>query len=162
MNDLKRAGFLAFFYMASPPAPLLQSANCFSFSVFLCVADRAYWWQRVGRGWEGAGSHARKLGPLEIIWYSLQTPSCFMFTNSLTTWPLFSFSAISFIPPLSYSWMFILQSWEQAKRLDFYLYANMKNTVLYMSFLYPKHIAITLYKDTLNSFNRIIFMDAVS
>ncbi len=32
------------------PSPPFSLANCFSFSVFLCVAGRDYW-QEIGRGW---------------------------------------------------------------------------------------------------------------
>ncbi len=33
---------------------LKNFASCLSFSAFLCVAGRAYWWEREGRGWAGS------------------------------------------------------------------------------------------------------------
>ncbi len=45
--------FLAVVWFGSPPHPLpppLPSASCLSFSVFLCVAYRAYWRERSGKG----------------------------------------------------------------------------------------------------------------
>jgi hypothetical protein len=47
-------GFLAVVWFGSSPipSPLLPSASCLSFSIFLCVAVRAYWREREG-GWWG-------------------------------------------------------------------------------------------------------------
>ncbi len=53
LNDF-RPGFLAVVWFGSSPAPFvpLPSASCrLSFSVFLCVADRAYWRERGATGW---------------------------------------------------------------------------------------------------------------
>ncbi len=50
-----------------PPPPLLPSASCLSFSVFLCVACRAY--RR--KGGERRNKSVRKFAPLYIIQYSL-------------------------------------------------------------------------------------------
>ncbi len=49
----------------SPPLPPLPSASCLSFSVFLCVAGRAYW-REMGDGVGEEPNHttARKSGPL--------------------------------------------------------------------------------------------------
>ncbi len=41
-------GFLSFVYFGSPPP--LPAASCLSFSVFLCVAGRAYWREGVEGG----------------------------------------------------------------------------------------------------------------
>jgi hypothetical protein len=42
-------------YDLAHPPPLFPSASCLAFSVFLCIAGRAYWRERGGRGW--ARSH---------------------------------------------------------------------------------------------------------
>ncbi len=50
-------GFLAVVWFIPPPLP---SANCLSFSVFLCLAGRAYYRERGGGGERGAKSYNRK------------------------------------------------------------------------------------------------------
>ncbi len=60
------SGYLAVMWFGSTPAPFplpLPSANCLSFSVFLCVFGRAYWRDR-GWGGEGVGLESRKPGPV--------------------------------------------------------------------------------------------------
>ncbi len=49
-------GFLAVVIRLHPPLP---SASCRYFSVFLCVAGRAYWRERGGRGWAWSWSYDR-------------------------------------------------------------------------------------------------------
>jgi hypothetical protein len=61
-------GYLAVVWFGSKPAPFplpLLSANCLSFSVFLCVFGRAYWQER-GRGDREEPNHTavRKHGHL--------------------------------------------------------------------------------------------------
>ncbi len=66
----RRPGFLAVAWFASRPP--LSSASCISFSVFLCVPDRA--WGGGGGGGMGVDPNhttARKPGPLNIIQYFL-------------------------------------------------------------------------------------------
>jgi hypothetical protein len=60
---LWRTGFLAVVWFSScPPPPLLSSASFLSFSLFLCVAGRAYWRER-GKGVPNRAM-AIKPGPL--------------------------------------------------------------------------------------------------
>ncbi len=72
--------------LALPLPPSFPSATCFSFSVFLCVAGRAYWRERrregVGVDLEPKHTTARKPGPLYSIQHFLGEPVfqalCFM------------------------------------------------------------------------------------
>ncbi len=61
-------GFLPIVLFGSSPTPFppLRSASCLSFSVFLCVAGRAYWREKRGDGLGDKPNHttARKPGPL--------------------------------------------------------------------------------------------------
>jgi hypothetical protein len=65
-------GFLAIEWFGSSPVPLplLQSASCLSFSVFLYVAGRAYWRERRGSCGRGAKSYAREK-TLPSMYYSI-------------------------------------------------------------------------------------------
>jgi hypothetical protein len=66
LNDLWRTRlFLRWFDSAPRPPPLSPSESCLSFSVFLCVAGRAYW--RGWRGGRGAKSNYR-----EKAWSSIK------------------------------------------------------------------------------------------
>ncbi len=59
-------------FRSLPPPPPLLLASFLSFSVFLCVAHGAYWWE--GGKWVGEEPNhttARKPGPGWIIQYSL-------------------------------------------------------------------------------------------
>ncbi len=62
--------FVAVPYEMAPPfhPPPFPSAWCLSFSVFLCVADRAYWSER-GRGGGGGGRGAKSYD-CEKVWSS--------------------------------------------------------------------------------------------
>ncbi len=78
-------------WLLPPPQPPLLSKNYLSFTVFLCVASRAYGWERgKGRGmWEEPNqTTARKPGPLWFIQYSshLSHPSP-PFSQELTPTP---------------------------------------------------------------------------
>ncbi len=61
LKILRGPGFLAVVWFRSTPAPLpiLPSASCLSFSVFLCVAGPADW-REMGEGGRGAESTAWK------------------------------------------------------------------------------------------------------
>jgi hypothetical protein len=69
-GDLYRTRFSRFrmIWFLPHPLPLSHISNCLSFSVFLCVAGRAYW---RGGGGGGTKSHdGEKSGPLYTIQYS--------------------------------------------------------------------------------------------
>jgi hypothetical protein len=72
--------FLATVWFGSSPSPP-SPASCLSFSVFLCVAGPAYWWEKRGRG---RSQIIRRRGSLVL--YKAFNTLC---------------SALSFPPPLS-------------------------------------------------------------
>jgi len=67
-------GFHAFVWFSSSPTPFppLPSASCLSFSVFLCVAGRAYWGEKwVGDGWNQIIRPRERLAlykPFNTLW----------------------------------------------------------------------------------------------
>jgi hypothetical protein len=52
-------------WLLPTPLPLLPSESCFSFSVFLCAAGRAYWRERVG----GVGEEPSKRRRESLVLY---------------------------------------------------------------------------------------------
>ncbi len=79
-------GFLAVVWFGSSPTPFppLPSASCLSFTVFLCVAVRAYWRER-GRG---AGARSQIIRPQEsLALYNSFNTLCFrsLQNNQLTS-----------------------------------------------------------------------------
>ncbi len=58
-------GFLAVVWFGSPP--LLPSASCLSFILFLCVVGRAYW---RGMGWEGVREEPNQRPPESLVFYT--------------------------------------------------------------------------------------------
>ncbi len=60
-------GFLVVVYFGSLSSPPLPSADCLSFSVFLCVALRAYWRERGVGKVEGAKSYDGEKASSSII-----------------------------------------------------------------------------------------------
>ncbi len=73
-NDLKMTRLLFVVWSgwllphSFPPPP---SASCLSFSVFLCVAGRAYWWERREKGW-GRSQNIRRRESL-VLYKSFNT-----------------------------------------------------------------------------------------